>query len=29
MDLAVSDGVKGNEFTPVAVGAGQTFVSAL
>ncbi|MFF3560444.1 ABC transporter substrate-binding protein [Streptomyces sp. NPDC002574] len=27
--LAVSNGVKTSEFTPVAVGAGQTFVSAL
>ncbi|MER5466006.1 ABC transporter substrate-binding protein [Streptomyces sp. NPDC002668] len=27
--LAVNDGVKTSEFTPVAVGAGQTFISAL
>ncbi|TJZ58996.1 transporter substrate-binding domain-containing protein [Streptomyces piniterrae] len=27
--LAVHDGVQTNEFTPVAVGAGQTFISAL
>ncbi|WP_329586558.1 ABC transporter substrate-binding protein [Streptomyces sp. NBC_01362] len=27
--LAVSNGVKTSEFTPVAVGAGQTFISAL
>ncbi|RCH65288.1 ABC transporter substrate-binding protein [Streptomyces sp. SDr-06] len=27
--LAVRDGVKTSEFTPVAVGAGQTFVAAL
>ncbi|MDX2847607.1 ABC transporter substrate-binding protein [Actinacidiphila glaucinigra] len=27
--LAVSNGVKTSEFTPVAVGAGQTFISAM